>query len=33
MTSPLICKLERGADLTPEDRTKLQSIIRHPRHV
>ncbi len=33
MPNPLISKLERGAELTAEDRLKLQSIIRYPRQI
>ncbi len=33
MVNPLISKLERGADLTTEDRARLEAVIRHPRRV
>ena len=33
MLNPLIAKLERGADLTAEDRARLASIVRNPRQV
>ncbi len=33
MVNALISKLERGADLTVEDRAKLEAVVRHPRTV
>ena len=33
MSNPLISKLECGADLTDEDRSTLERVIRHPRKV
>ncbi len=33
MTNPLISKLERGADLAPEDRAMLEAVVRRPREV
>ncbi len=33
MTNALISKLERGADLTAEDRARLEAVVRHPRRV
>ncbi len=33
MLNPLIAKLERGADLTAEDRARLDAMVRNPRQV
>ncbi len=33
MANALISKLERGADLTAEDRTRLEAVVRYPREV
>ncbi len=33
MSNPLISKLERGADLTVEDRARLEAVVRHRRSV
>ena len=33
MSNPLICKLERGAELNDEDRATLEEVIRHPRKI
>ena len=33
MPNPLISKLERGADLTKEDRARLEAVVHHPHTV
>ena len=33
MSNPLISKLARGADLNPEDRARLEQVVRHTRRV